>query len=456
MKASVSSKRAQEFFARHSDIEVIEAFVADLNGVARGKWVPSEAAAKVLKGELRLPRSSFALDIWGTDVNDAGLVVETGDSDGVCIPVLSSLARIPWLTRPTAQVLLTMNNPDGSVFLGDPRQVLAGVVERFHALGLTPVVATELEFYLIDREPDECGRPQPPRSPVSGRRQWAPDVYSIDEMHAFETVLGALGAACTEQGIPADTTICENGPAQFEINLNHIDDALVAADHAMMMKRAVKGVTRRHGMDATFMAKPYGHRSGNGLHVHFSVVDKAGNNIFAGADRKGSARLGHAIGGCLQTMPDAMAILSANANSYRRFRRGSHAPTTATWGYDNRSSALRVPDSALAATRIEHRVAGADANPYLVIAAILAGALHGLTNEMEPGAAVEGDAYTATASALPTSWADALALFERSAFINEYLGSMPQKLYTACKRQEMDELARRVSDVEYEAYLRSV
>jgi glutamine synthetase len=452
----MSLDAAKAFFERHRDLEVVEAFVADVNGVPRGKWVPSEAAAKILAGELRLPRSTFALDIWGSDVNDAGLVVETGDSDGVCLPVPSSLARIPWLARPTAQILLTMTNPDGTAFLGDPRQVLTRVVEGFHAHGLTPVVATELEFYLVDREPDECGRPQPPLSPLSGRRQWAPDVYSIDEMHAFQTVLGALGDACAAQGIPADTTICENGPAQFEINLNHVDNAMVAADQALFMKRAVKGVARRSGMDATFMAKPYGHRSGNGLHCHFSVVDADGKNIFAGADSRGSARLRHAIGGCLQTMPDAMAILSANANSYRRFQRGSHAPTTASWGYDNRSSALRVPDSPIAATRIEHRVAGADANPYLVLAAILAGALHGIVNELEPGDAVEGDAYSSAASALPTGWADALSVFERSAFINEYLGSMQQRLYTACKRQEMDELARRVSDIEYEAYLRSV
>ncbi len=204
------------------------------------------------------------------------------------------------------------------------------------------------------------------------------------------------------------------------------------------------------------MAKPYGNYSGNGLHVHFSVLDQAGQNIFAGTNASGSPALRHAMGGLLATMADAMAIFAANANSYRRFQAGSHAPTTASWGYDNRSSALRVPDSDIPATRIEHRVAGADAHPHLVIAAILAGAYHGLTEEIDPGAPVEGDAYSSDAKRLPTTWEAALTAFERSDFIAEKLGADYRKLYSACKRQEKDRIERIVSDVEYDTYLRSV
>lgn len=446
---------AQPFFEANPDIEVIETFIVDANGQLRGKWVPLDSAAKVLKGELRLPRSAFAVDIWGNDVYDAGLAVDTGDSDGVCRPAPASLATVPWLQRPTAQILMSMHNADGSPFFGDPRQVLTRVVERFAENGWTPVVASELEFYFVDPEGDR-GRPLPPVSPATGRRLSAPQCYSVAEMQEFEGLLADLGRTCLQQGIPADTTISEYGPGQYEINLNHVADAVLAADHAILMKRAVKGVARRHGLEATFMAKPYGDFSGNGLHVHFSILDQAGKNIFAGSDSNGSPALRHAIGGLLATMADGMAVFAANANSYRRFQVGSHAPTTASWGYDNRSSALRIPDSDLAATRIEHRVSGADAHPHLVIAAILAGALHGLREQIEPGAPIEGDAYNSKAAALPTTWDAALSAFESSDFVAEHLGADYRKLYSACKRQEKDKIDRVVSDVEYDAYLRSV
>lgn len=446
---------AQPFFDANPDIEVIEAFVVDVNGQLRGKWVPLDSAKKVLKGRLRLPRSSFALDIWGHDALDAGLVVETGDSDGICVPVKHSLARVPWLERPTAQLMMSMNNPDGSPFFGDPRQVLAKVVGRFAEKGWTPVVACELEFYFVDPKTGD-GRPLPPVSPVTGRRLSAPQVYSVSEMQEFEGVLAELARTCLAQGIPADSTISENGPGQYEINLNHVPDPLLAADHAVLMKRAVKGVARRYGLEATFMAKPYGDCLGSGLHVHFSILDGAGTNIFVGADASGSPALRYAIGGLLASMPDSMAIFASNANSYRRFQPGSSAPTTVSWGYDNRSSAVRVPDSDIPATRIEQRVSGADAHPHLVIAAILAGAYHGLVEQINPGSPIEGDADSLKSPTLPTTWEAALSAFETSDFVAEQLGVDYRKLYSACKRQEKEQIERIVSDVEYDTYLWSV
>ncbi len=446
---------AKPFFDANPDVEVIEAFVVDVNGQLRGKWVPLDSAKKVLKGGLRLPRSSCALDIWGNDVLDAGLVVETGDSDGVCVPAKHSLARVPWLERPTAQLMMSLCNADGSPFFGDPRQVLSKVAGRFAEQGWTPVIASELEFYLVDPKAGD-GRPLPPVSPVTGRRLSAPQVYSVSEMQEFESLLAELARTCLAQGIPADTTISENGPGQFEINLSHVPDPLLAADHAVLMKRAVKGVARRHGLEATFMSKPYGDRLGSGLHVHFSILDGSGTNIFAGADASGSPALRYAIGGLLATMADCMAIFASNANSYRRFRAGSSAPTTVSWGYDNRSSAVRVPDSDVPATRIEQRVSGADAHPHLVIAAILAGAYHGLVERVDPGSPIEGDAYGLESATLPTTWEAALAAFEASDFVAEQLGLDYRKLYSACKRQEKDRIERIVSDVEYDTYLWSV
>jgi glutamine synthetase len=273
------------------------------------------------------------------------------------------------------------------------------------------------------------------------------------KMEEFDWVLSEIIQCCRVQGIPADATSSENGPAQFEISLHHVPDALKAADHATLMKRVVSGVASKHGMEATFMAKPYGDKSGSGLHVHFSILDKNGNNIFAGKDRKGSARLKYAIGGLLETLSDSIAILAPNANSYRRFRAGSHAPTKIAWGYDNRSASLRVPESDIASTRIEYRVPGADANPYLALAVMLAGAFHGITEKINPPPPVKGDAYTSKARLFPSTWDTALAAFAQSRFIDKFIGRNYKKLYLACKRQEQEEIGRQVSSVEHDAYL---
>jgi glutamine synthetase len=446
---------AQPFFDLNPDVEVIEAFVIDVNGQARGKWIPLSTAKKVLKGELRLPRSSFAMDIWGKDVLDAGLVLETGDSDGVCVPAEHTLARVPWLERPTAQLMMSMCNPDGTPFYGDPRQVLAKIAGWFAEKGWTPVVACELEFYFVDPK-GRNGRPLPPISPATGRRLSAPQVYSVSEMQEFEGVLAELARTCLTQGIPADTTISENGPGQYEINLNHVPDVLMAADYAVLMKRAVKGVARRHNLGATFMAKPYGEYLGNGLHIHFSILDEKGVNIFAGKDANGSPILHHAIGGLLESMADNMAIFAPNANSYRRFQAGSSAPTTTSWGYDNRSTAIRVPDSNIPATRIEQRVAGADAHPHLVMAAILSAACHGMVEQIDPGLPMEGETDTSMSPSLPTTWEAALSAFEISDFVAEQFGVDYRNLYSACKRQEKNALERIVTDVECETYMWNV
>lgn len=442
------------FFDANSDIETVEAFCVDVNGVLRGKLMPAKGAAKLFDGGLRLPFSAFAVDIWGTDVPAAGLVVETGDRDGLCHPVPGSLQRVPWLPRPTAQVMLSMQGAEGAPFFGDPRHVLSRVLALFKAKGWTPVVAAELEFYLIDGARDAHGFPQPPVSLRTGRRTEGPQNYSLAEISEFAPVLDDVNAFCKQMKVPADATVSEAGPGQFEINLNHVPDALLAADQAVMLKRIVRGAAQKHGLDATFMAKPYGDRAGNGLHVHFSILDDSGRNIFMGKDAKGSDALRHAIGGLLAAMPDSTAVFAPNANSYRRFAKGSHAPTCLAWGYDNRSAAVRVPESVLEATRIEHRVPGADANPYLVLAVMLAAAYDGLVNKADPGAPLSGNIYDSGAKRLPATWEEALTLFENSGFAETYLGAPYRQLYAACKRQEKDKIESRVTSAEYDAYLR--
>ena len=448
-------QHAGAFFEAHPEIDVLEAFIVDVNGRLRGKWVPVRSADKVMKGQLRFPRSSFSLDFRGNEVPASGIGAPAGDPDGVCTPVPETLSVVTWTERPMAQILLSMNERDGTPFFSDPRHVLSRVIERYEARGWTPVVACELEFHLIDRDLDH-GRPVPARSPATGRRLSDRNVYGIDELEEFEPVFADMGGTFEAQGIPADTSISEYGVAQYEINLRHVPNALSAADHCVLMKRAVKGVARKHGLDATFMAKPFAEDSGNGLHVHFSVLDESGRNLFALGGGEGARHLRHAMGGLLATMNDVMAVCSVNANSFRRFEEGAFAPTAATWGWDNRNTALRVPDSDAAGTRIEHRVAGADAEPHLVIAAVLAGALHGIENAVDPGAPVAGKAVPDDAARLPVSWAEALDVFEGSGFIGEYLGAPFRKVFAASKRQEKRKFEAVITTLEYETYLRNV
>ncbi|MDD9900635.1 MAG: glutamine synthetase family protein [Alphaproteobacteria bacterium] len=441
------------FLDRHPKVDAVEAFVTDINGTQRGKLLPLKTARKIFTEGLRMPRSVFAVDIWGEDALAAGLVSETGDNDGTARPVPDGLRVQPW-SKKTAQVMLTMFNPDGRAFGVDPRQALSRVLGQYKRKGLTPVVAVELEFYLTDKQRDDAGCPQPPRFPAGGGRAKKAQILGMAEVAAFRDVLDDIRRACALEDIPADTLISENGPAQFEVNLLHTEDALRACDDAIFLKRTIKGIAQKHGMEATFMAKPYAGLSGNGMHVHFSLLDKNGKNIFAGKDKKGTAALRHAIGGLLRHMPASTAVFAPHFNSYRRFAKGSHAPVTLTWGYDNRSVAVRVPDSSIAATRIEHRVAGADANPYLVMALLLAAGLDGMEKKTPPGKPLSGNAYAAKVQTLPVTWGEALDFFEGAGFTKKALGRDLHRAFLACKRQEMDVLAEQVTSAEYDAYFR--
>lgn len=442
-------KKAKDFFRKHPGLDTVEAFVVDINGVPRGKWVPRRGFKKLVTDGLRLPLSAFAPDIWGNNVEATGLITETGDNDGVCHIVPARLSTMPWLVpERAAAAMMTMD------FDGDPRRILANVLARYKKAGLTPVVAAELEFYLIDAKRAKNGAPQPPLSPRTGRRVTGAHTYNLAEADAFRKTLRDIVRFCHAQNIPADTTISENGPGQYEINLHHVPDALQAADDAVRLKRIVKGVAARDGMSATFMGKPYFDQSGSGLHFHFSILDRKGRNIFAGKDAKGTPALRHAIGGLLATMAESTAIFAPHANSFRRFRPGSGAPTTRSWGYDNRSTALRVPESDRAATRIEHRVCGADVNPYLALAVILGGALEGLQKKTNPPPPTKGEAPRKKSLQLPSNWGAALKKFEHSAFITRALGPQGKKIFLGVKRQEKKLLAKMDKAAEHDTYLR--
>lgn len=428
--------------------QFIDVFLIDLNGVERGKRLPAGDAAKVAKPGLRFPRSLVGVDIWGADVFDNGLVVDTGDGDGLCCAVAPGLKPAPWTAAPTAQMQVMMGEADGAPFRADARQMLVDARERALGMGFTPVAAIELEFYLLSREFDEIGRPLPPKSALTGKRVRDGRVYAMGELDANAAFLTDLYAACDAQGLPLDAAVIEAGPSQFEVNLKHQADIVAAADQAIWLRRAIRGVAGKHGLAASFMAKPFGDLPGNGLHAHMSFLDRSGANAF-----EDETVLHQAIGGLIATMQEAMILFAPHLNSWRRFQESSHAPTRASWGRENRTASLRIPTDSAANTRFEHRVAGADANPYLVLAAILHGALHGVDRMLAPPPALTGNAYESDAPRLDIGWRSALAAFEGGTVLNEAFGPLFLRVYSALKRQEMRAADRRVTDFEYDSYL---
>ena len=385
---------------------------ADLNGVARGKRMPAHAAQKALSDGTRFPFSVLNLDIRGEDIEDSPLVLASGDQDGVLRPTERGLVPMPWLETPSAFLPIWMYDNSGAAFSGDPRHALAQVEKRFQDKGLQPVLAVELEFYLLD---NTGAAPRGPVSPQTGKRRDGANILSLQTIEEFDGFFSELYAACEAMDIPADTAISESGTGQFEMNLMHQPSVLKGADDAWLFKMLVKGLARKHGMTASFMAKPFGDCSGSGLHMHFSVLDTDGRNVFDDGGPLGTPALRHAIAGCLDAMPGSMLMFAPHANSYARMVPGAHAPTGVCWAYENRTVAIRVPSGPPAARRIEHRLAGGDVNPYLSIAAILGAALNGIEDAADPPAPITGNAYAQDLPQVPTEWAGAMQMLEESA-----------------------------------------
>nr|WP_246189420.1 glutamine synthetase family protein [Pseudoxanthomonas kalamensis] len=437
------------------DCEQVDLLLFDMNGLPRGKRIAREALEKVYANGVCLPMSLIATDITGNTVEETGLGYDIGDEDRICRPVPGSLRPVPWSPRPMAQLLLGMEDAQGRPFEANPREVLRRVLERYAQRGLKPVVAVELEFYLLDRLADADGRPQPPINPNTGGRNRSTQVYYMDDLDDYRGFTDAVATACMAQGIPADTAVAEYAPGQFEINLKHRDDALLACDEAICLKRAIKAVAQQQGLQASFMAKPFVEQAGNGLHIHVSVLDAAGDNILACTPEAPSDALRHAIGGLQRSARDCLLLFAPHANSYRRFVPNAFVPLNDSWGFNNRSVAMRVPYSDPANVRVEHRISGADANPYLVAAAVLAGMLHGIENGFDPGPPIVGNAYEQLENRSPF-WHEAIDDFMASDFIAEQFGESFRHVYGQQKLKELRTFYVQVTDLEYAWYLRSV
>jgi len=449
---------AQAFLAARQAVKVVDLLLPDLCGILRGKRLDIADLATVYDKGIYLPGSLFALDVLGGTIQATGLGFDEGDADRLCVTVPGSLFASPWLGPGVAQLQLQMLDHDQRPFFGDPRHVLDTVLERYAARDWRPVVAIELEFYFVDPERTGAGHAQPPLSRLTGRREHRTQINSMAELDSVSDILSEITATCEEQNVPTGTALAEYGPSQWEVNLRHVADARLACDQAIRFKRIVKGVALRHGLEATFMAKPYEDMAGSGMHMHVSVQDAAGQNVFASPDPLGNELLKQAAAGLLATMADGMAVFAPNANSYRRLRPETYVPTHATWGYNNRGVAVRVPASGPEDRRLEHRVAGADANPYLLSAVVLAGMLHGIERKLVAPEALTGNAYTQRLSSprLPTDWPTALARFGASSVLREYLGDRFVRLYELTRRGEMQDFTTRLSPLDFAWYLEPV
>ena len=457
----ITKAEVDAFLEAHPDINAIDMMIPDAAGVLRGKRLAREGVSKLYKDGVRIPSSTYLMETCGQNSPNIPYGTEDCDPDLACFGAAGTLKPVPWAEGQIGQVIASMEEDDGTPFFGDPRHILERALQPFKDMGLTPVVAIELEFYLLDRKLNKQGMARAAKSDTMGRRQTQAQVYGIEELYEFESLLEEINQACLIQGLPTDTVISEYAPCQYEINLNHVGDALQACDDALMLKRLVKGVARKHGYTATFMAKPFADQSGNGMHIHSSVVDEDGNNFFSDKiDEETGYPMGdnlrYAIGGLKATMAEGMAFFAPNANSYRRFQPGAYAPINTAWGTNNRTVSLRVPHCDKKSVRVEHRPAGADANPYLTMAAVVAGMHYGIANKVHPGPMEKGDAYKNPTSDLPVRWAQALGLFNQGTVLKTYLGEHYCEIYEKIKWGEYDYCSSTITPLDFELYMHSV
>lgn len=449
---------AEAFLAAHPQVQAVDILLHDSNGIGRGKIIRRHELMGLYREGRHLPISILGLDILGEDVPETGLIWDAGDADMRAWPVPGTLAALHGADPARAEVFLAQHHLDGAPMLSDPRHALRRQVAALAAMDLRPTAAFELEFFLLDPERDGAGRLQPARDVVDGRRSTGVDVYSVDRLLGMQPLFDDVYAGARLAGITAETLISEYAPGQYELTLRHRGDIEQAADDVTRLKRIVRAQARRRGVVACFMAKPFADCAGSGMHLHVGLRRGDGGAAFAEGPGEGwSETLRHAIGGLIATMGEAMLVFAPHANSWRRFARQSYAPVSRSWGGNNRSVAVRIPIGPADARRIEHRISGVDANPFLVAATVLAGMRKGLVERIDPGAETTGDGYDAGRDpAAPRDWAAAIQAATRSTFLCEALGAEMRRTFTAVKAAEHARVARTIPDVDYDLYLHRV
>ena len=425
--------------------------VPDMSGIARGKIMPAHKYWQ--EQGMRLPEELFLQTVTGDYPKDFS-AVDPAEGDMLVRADASTIRIVPWAQDVTAQVLHDCYYHDDSPVEMAPRHVLRRVLALYEAKGWRPVVAPELEFYLVKPNTDADYPLEPPVG-RSGRAESGRQSYSIDAVNEFDPLFEDIYDYCEAQGLGLDTLIHEAGPAQVEINLNH-GNALDLADQAFLFKRTVREAALRHRMYATFMAKPMARQPGSAMHVHQSVVDMEDDrNLFSDADGNDTALFMSHIAGLQKYAPAAMSIFAPNVNSYRRITRYQGAPINVQWGFDNRTAGLRVPFATPPARRVENRIAGADANPYLAMAATLACGYLGMVEGLTPGEPMKGSAHELPHS-LPRSQEESLKLLTTCEPLLETLGERFVQAYNAVKESEHEAYLHVISSWEREYLLLNV
>ena len=433
----------------------VECLVPDMTGIARGKISPTSKF--LAERGMRLPESVLLQSVTGDYVEDELYyeLLDPADIDMFCRPDPNAVFVAPWALESTAQVIHDTYDKFGNPIDLSPRNVLKRVLALYAEQGWRPIVAPEMEFYLTQR----CDDPDYPLQPPvgrSGRQETGRQSFSIDAANEFDPLFEDMYAWCEAQGLDLDTLIHEEGTAQMEINFRH-GDALHLADQIFVFKRTLREAALKHNVTVTFMAKPMTGEPGSAMHLHQNVVDAhSGHNVFASEDGSMSELFLNHIAGLQRYIPEALPLFAPNVNSFRRFLPDTSAPVNVEWGEDNRTVGLRVPDSSAQGRRVENRLPGADANPYLLMAALLAGVHHGLTRRIEPGAPIEGNSYEQLEQSLPNNLRDALRTLDDSEILARYISPEYVDLFVACKEHELEEFEHSISDLEYNWYLHTV
>ncbi|MBM3106083.1 glutamine synthetase [Pseudomonas sp. V1] len=436
----------REFRTRFPQVRYVDLISLDIPGHFYGKRYPIDMLEKVAAGSpLKLPQNCVLLGTQGGLFPIGDYCFNDGDPDAPRRLIPGTLKPVRWENQPLGQMLISSDGTNAPIEF-EPREVLAQVLQRLERRGIRPVVAFELEFYLFDRNLKD-GLPQFPRDPFSDDPDDQPNMH-IERLSRYSDVLRDMVEAANEQGVDANVITAELGPGQFEINFGHCDDGLRAADWAALFCRSTRGVALKHGMRASFMSKPYLEAPGSGMHVHVSLYDRDGNNLLAADEQR---PLRHAVAGCLELLPNCMPIFAANHNAMRRYGAMVNAASRASWGYEDRDACIRIPESDPRNLRIEHRLAGADANPYLVLAAILSGMEHGLDAGQEPIAPLNED--RASGIEFPKDMLTAVSAMRQDPVVNQSLGSEFVMVYCENKRQDHLAFLHDISAREYRWFM---
>jgi glutamine synthetase len=423
----------------------IRVLYPDLHGVARGKDVPIAEFDYVLEQGLR-----FCAAVMGTDLRHTPVVgADEGYPDLVARPDMTTMTTLPWEPG-VASCLADLEPAEGGAPIPDPRGAVRRAVEDLRAIGLDPIVGPELEFFLV----------RPDQAATHGIRRHIDRpsmVYTVGPQADPDGIVRAMTEALGQLGLEVIAVNHEFMNSQYEVGLRHTD-ALRAADRAFRLKAAVKDMAAEHGLAATFMGKPFNDQGGSGAHLHVSVDRDERNAFDAPGDEHGvSAVLRAFTAGVLAHAAGLMAFLNPTVNAYRRIQPDSLAPTHANWGWDNRSTFIRIPPERGRGTRLEIRVADGAANPYLAIAAVLSAGAHGLREGLRPPPPVDGDAYRADRQVigrpLPVSLDAALEALASDEVLCRALGPEIAKTFLAVKRFEVERHRIWVSDWEIAEYL---